>query len=118
MCTWVCLLAPPPLAAGVKTAEVLEAEGIKCNMTLLFSFAQAVAAAEAGATLISPFVGRIMDWWVAVWARECARVCVCVHEDRLLLCPANAGAGARGAHMRACVLRNKLALLPASLHAP
>jgi transaldolase len=42
---------------GIKTAEVLEAEGINCNMTLLFSFAQAVAAAQAGATLISPFVG-------------------------------------------------------------
>jgi len=48
---------------GIKTAEVLEAEGINCNMTLLFSFAQAVAAAQAGATLISPFVGRILDWF-------------------------------------------------------
>ncbi|KAI1232614.1 hypothetical protein IHE44_0006445 [Lamprotornis superbus] len=47
-------------------ARVLEAEyGIHCNMTLLFSFAQAVACAEAGVTLISPFVGRILDWYVA-----------------------------------------------------
>jgi transaldolase len=47
---------------GVRAAQVLQAEGIGCNMTLLFSFAQAVAAAEAGVTLISPFVGRITDW--------------------------------------------------------
>ena len=47
---------------GVRAAEVLEREGIHCNLTLLFGFAQAVAAAEAGATLISPFVGRILDW--------------------------------------------------------
>jgi len=48
---------------GIKAAEVLELEGVKTNLTLLFSLAQAVAAAEAGATLISPFVGRILDWW-------------------------------------------------------
>mmetsp|Transcript_80882 Transcript_80882/g.224739 ORF Transcript_80882/g.224739 Transcript_80882/m.224739 type:complete len:345 (-) Transcript_80882:27-1061(-) len=48
---------------GCETAKVLEKEGIHCNMTLLFSFAQAVAAADVGATLISPFVGRIMDWY-------------------------------------------------------
>ncbi|GAB5034465.1 transaldolase [Nannochloropsis oceanica] len=48
---------------GIKAAEVLEKEGVKTNLTLLFSLAQAVAAAEAGATLISPFVGRILDWW-------------------------------------------------------
>lgn len=47
---------------GVKAAEVLEKEGIRCNLTLLFSFAQAVACAEAGVQLISPFVGRIYDW--------------------------------------------------------
>jgi transaldolase len=47
---------------GIKAAEKLEREGIHCNMTLLFSFAQAVACAEAGVTLISPFVGRIYDW--------------------------------------------------------
>jgi len=48
---------------GVKAAEKLEREGIHCNLTLLFSFAQAVACAEAGVTLISPFVGRIYDWY-------------------------------------------------------
>lgn len=47
---------------GCQAAKVLEAEGIRTNMTLLFSMAQAKAAAEAGATLISPFVGRILDW--------------------------------------------------------
>jgi transaldolase len=48
---------------GIRAAEQLEREGIHCNLTLLFSFAQAVACAEAGATLISPFVGRIYDWY-------------------------------------------------------
>jgi len=47
---------------GIKAAEILEKEGIHCNMTLMFSLAQAIPAAEAGATLISPFVGRIFDW--------------------------------------------------------
>jgi transaldolase len=47
---------------GIETARQLEKEGIHCNMTLLFTPMQAVAAAEAGATLISPFVGRILDW--------------------------------------------------------
>src|SRR3954463_1754480 len=47
---------------GIRAAERLEKEGIRCNMTLLFSFAQAVACADAGVTLISPFVGRIYDW--------------------------------------------------------
>lgn len=47
---------------GIKAAEVLEKEGITCNLTLIFSIAQAIACAEAGITLISPFVGRIMDW--------------------------------------------------------
>lgn len=47
---------------GIQAAQVLEEEGIHCNMTLLFSMAQAVACAEVGATLISPFVGRILDW--------------------------------------------------------
>ncbi|KAG8438039.1 hypothetical protein GDO86_008647 [Hymenochirus boettgeri] len=51
---------------GIQAGKVLEEEyGIHCNMTLLFSFAQAVACAEAGVTLISPFVGRILDWHVA-----------------------------------------------------
>jgi transaldolase len=48
---------------GIKAAELLESEGIHCNLTLLFSFAQAVACAQAGVTLISPFVGRIYDWY-------------------------------------------------------
>merc|ERR1712010_369502 len=48
---------------GIKVGEALEKEGIHCNMTLLFSFAQAVACAEAKVTLISPFVGRILDWY-------------------------------------------------------
>jgi transaldolase len=48
---------------GIKAAEKLEREGIHCNLTLLFSFAQAVACADAGVTLISPFVGRIYDWY-------------------------------------------------------
>lgn len=50
---------------GIRAAEKLEKRGIQCNLTLLFSFEQAVACAEAGAFLISPFVGRIMDWYVA-----------------------------------------------------
>jgi transaldolase len=48
---------------GIRAAELLEKEGIHCNLTLLFSFAQAVACAEARVTLISPFVGRIYDWY-------------------------------------------------------
>jgi transaldolase len=48
---------------GIQAATMLEEEGIHCNLTLLFSFAQAVACAEAGVTLISPFVGRIYDWY-------------------------------------------------------
>jgi len=50
---------------GIKAAEQLEKEGINCNLTLLFSFAQARACAEAGVFLISPFVGRILDWYKA-----------------------------------------------------
>ena len=48
---------------GIRAAEVLEREGIHCNLTLLFGLHQAVAAAEAGVTLVSPFVGRILDWY-------------------------------------------------------
>jgi len=48
---------------GIRAAEILEKDGIHCNMTLLFSLAQAIACAEAGAKLISPFVGRIYDWY-------------------------------------------------------
>lgn len=49
---------------GIRTAEILQREGIDCNMTLIFSLAQAAACADAGAFLISPFVGRILDWHV------------------------------------------------------
>ena len=48
---------------GIKAAEVLEKEGIHCNLTLLFGIHQAIACAEAGVTLVSPFVGRILDWY-------------------------------------------------------
>ena len=48
---------------GIQAARDLEKEGIHCNLTLLFGFQQAVACAEAGVTLISPFVGRILDWY-------------------------------------------------------
>ena len=48
---------------GIQAAKELEKEGIHCNMTLLFNLGQAIACAEAGATLISPFVGRILDWY-------------------------------------------------------
>jgi transaldolase len=50
---------------GIKAAEILEQEGINCNLTLLFSFAQAVACGDANVFLISPFVGRILDWYKA-----------------------------------------------------
>jgi transaldolase len=49
---------------GIQAAKALEQEGIHCNLTLLFSLAQAIGCAEAGVTLISPFVGRILDWYV------------------------------------------------------
>lgn len=55
---------------GIRAAEQLEKEGINCNLTLLFSFTQAVAAAEAGAFLISPFVGRILDWYKKETGKE------------------------------------------------
>lgn len=55
---------------GIRAAEILEKEGINCNLTLLFSFAQAAACADAGVTLISPFVGRILDWWLAHTGRD------------------------------------------------
>ena len=57
---------------GIRAAEELEKEGINCNLTLLFSFHQAVVCAEAGVTLISPFVGRIMDWHKAKTGNEFA----------------------------------------------
>jgi transaldolase len=55
---------------GIRAAEQLEREGIHCNLTLLFGFAQAVACAEAGVTLISPFVGRILDWYKKATGRD------------------------------------------------
>jgi len=55
---------------GIKAAEVLEKENIHCNLTLLFNFYQAVACADAGVTLISPFVGRILDWYKAATGRD------------------------------------------------
>lgn len=55
---------------GIQVGSILEREGIHCNLTLLFSFAQARACAEAGVTLISPFVGRILDWYKAKTGTE------------------------------------------------
>jgi len=55
---------------GIRAAEVLEKEGIRCNLTLLFSLTQAIACAEAGVQLISPFVGRIYDWFKAANKRD------------------------------------------------
>jgi len=57
---------------GIRAAEILQREGINCNLTLLFSLAQAVACAEAKVKLISPFVGRIMDWYKAKEKRDFA----------------------------------------------
>src|SRR6478735_7493166 len=57
---------------GIKAAEQLRKESINCNLTLLFSFPQAVACAEAGVKLISPFVGRILDWYKAANKRDYA----------------------------------------------
>jgi transaldolase len=57
---------------GIKAAEILEQEGINCNLTLLFGFCQAVACAEAGVYLISPFVGRILDWFKKSEGKEFA----------------------------------------------
>ena len=61
---------------GIKAAEILQKEGINCNLTLLFSLAQAIACADAGVRLISPFVGRILDWFKASTKKEYA-----AHED-------------------------------------
>ena len=57
---------------GIRAAEVLEKEGIHCNLTLLFGLHQAIACAEAGVTLISPFVGRILDWYKKDTGRDYA----------------------------------------------
>ena len=59
---------------GIRAADELEREGIRCNLTLLFSFAQAQACAEAGVTLISPFVGRILDWYKKAEGRDFSAV--------------------------------------------
>jgi len=59
------LIKLPSTWEGIRAGEILEKEGIHVNMTLLFSMAQAIACSNAGATLISPFVGRIMDWYAA-----------------------------------------------------
>lgn len=55
---------------GIKAAEYLQKQGINCNLTLMFSLVQAIAAAEAGAFLISPFVGRILDWYKAAMKKD------------------------------------------------
>lgn len=56
---------------GIKAAHILQSEhGVNCNLTLMFSLPQAIAAAEAGAFLISPFVGRILDWYKAANKRD------------------------------------------------
>jgi len=55
---------------GLEAAKILKKDGIRCNLTLLFSFAQAVGAAEAGVKLISPFVGRILDWYKKAEGKE------------------------------------------------
>ena len=60
---------------GIRAAEVLEKEGINCNLTLIFSFAQARACAEAGVWLISPFVGRIYDWYQKKSPQDTYHVC-------------------------------------------
>ena len=62
---------------GIQAAHILQSQhGINCNLTLMFSLVQAIAGAEAGAYLISPFVGRIMDWYKASMKKEFAP-----HED-------------------------------------
>lgn len=55
---------------GIKAAEILQKEGVNCNLTLMFSLVQAIAAAEANAFLISPFVGRILDWYKAALKKD------------------------------------------------
>lgn len=62
---------------GIKAAEILEKEGIECNLTLLFSLTQAVACADAGVFLISPFVGRILDWY----KKDTGKTDYKAHED-------------------------------------
>ncbi|MEF9520175.1 transaldolase [Chlamydia crocodili] len=64
------LVKIPGTWEGIQAVEVLEKQGIACNVTLVFNLIQAIAAAKAKATLISPFVGRIYDWWIAAYGDE------------------------------------------------
>jgi len=66
---------------GIKAAKQLQKEGVNCNLTLLFSFAQAVACAEAGVFLISPFVGRILDWHLSQRNANGGQDSYLPHED-------------------------------------
>ena len=85
---------------GIQAARILEEEGVRCNLTLVFSAEQALAAAEAGATLISPFVGRIQDWHVkrgldtivmGASFRNAAQIEALAGCDRLTISPALLG---------------------------
>lgn len=64
------LIKIPATWEGISAAQFLETQGVKCNVTLVFNLIQAVAAANAGVTLISPFVGRILDWWQKNFKQE------------------------------------------------
>lgn len=64
------LVKIPGTWEGIRAAEVLESQGIACNVTLIFNLVQAIAAAKEKVTLISPFVGRIYDWWIAAYGAE------------------------------------------------
>ncbi len=70
---------------GIQACKILQKEGITCNMTLLFSLVQAHCAAEAGATLISPFVGRILDWY----KKSTGKTSYPAHEDPGVISVAN-----------------------------
>ncbi|AEB41980.1 transaldolase [Chlamydia pecorum] len=64
------LVKIPATWEGIQAVKLLESQGIACNVTLVFNLIQAIAAAQAKATLISPFVGRIYDWWIAAYGEE------------------------------------------------
>ncbi|AHK63326.1 Transaldolase [Chlamydia avium 10DC88] len=64
------LVKVPGTWEGIRAVEILEKQGIACNVTLIFNLIQAIAAAQAKATVISPFVGRIYDWWIAAYGEE------------------------------------------------
>ncbi|EPJ25615.1 transaldolase [Chlamydia psittaci 09DC78] len=64
------LVKIPGTWEGIQAVELLEKQGIACNVTLIFNLIQAIAAAKAKATLISPFVGRIYDWWIAAYGDD------------------------------------------------